>query len=55
MIKLESLIAAQKDKTISVAVYDFETGWEILINADQTFHPASTKITLDGGRWLGLC
>ncbi len=42
MTELEAFIAAQKDKTISVAVYDFETGHEILINADQAFHPAST-------------
>jgi len=42
MIELEAFIAGQKDKTISVAVYDFETGKEILIDADETFHPAST-------------
>ena len=30
------------DKTISVSVYDLETGKEILINADEAFHPAST-------------
>ena len=40
--KLETYLAGQTNKTIAVAVYDFETGTEILIDADQTFHPAST-------------
>src|ERR1041384_967614 len=42
MTDLENFIEAQKDKTISVALYDFETGKEIFINADHPFHPAST-------------
>jgi beta-lactamase class A len=42
MIELEMFIADQKDKFIAVALYDFETGQEILINADVPFHPAST-------------
>jgi beta-lactamase class A len=42
MTELERFIAEQKNKTISVAVYDFETGREILVNADEAFHPAST-------------
>jgi beta-lactamase class A len=42
MIELESFIAEEKNKTISVAVYDFETGEEILISPDEAFHPAST-------------
>jgi beta-lactamase class A len=39
---VETFIAEQQNKTIAVAVYDFETGQEILTNADQAFHPAST-------------
>ncbi len=42
MTVLKTLIAEQKDKTISVAVYDFQKGEEILINPDETYHPAST-------------
>jgi beta-lactamase class A len=42
MTELELFITEQQNKTISVAVYDFETGQEILINADEPFHPAST-------------
>src|SRR5262245_22437034 len=42
MNQLENLIAEQTNKTISVAVHDFETGQEILISADEPFHPAST-------------
>jgi beta-lactamase class A len=42
MIPLETYLAQQKNKTIAVAAYDFETGREILIHADQPFHPAST-------------
>ncbi len=38
----EDFIAEQKEKTIGVAVYDFETDREIFINADEPFHPAST-------------
>jgi beta-lactamase class A len=42
MIELERFIAEQTDKSIGLAVYDFETGQEILLNADEPFHPAST-------------
>ena len=42
MSELEAFIAEQTNKTISIAVYDLETGREILINADEPFHPAST-------------
>jgi beta-lactamase class A len=42
MSELETFIAEQKSKTISVAVYDFETGQEILIHPDESFPPAST-------------
>ena len=42
MTQLETFIAEQKNKTIAVALYDFETGREILIHADESFHPAST-------------
>jgi beta-lactamase class A len=40
--QLETFIASQPNKTISVAGYDLETAQEILINADEAFHPAST-------------
>ena len=40
--QLETFIADQQNKTIAVAVHDLETGREILINADEAFHPAST-------------
>jgi beta-lactamase class A len=39
---LETFIQEQTNKTISVAVYDFETRQEILINPDVSYHPAST-------------
>jgi beta-lactamase class A len=42
MTQLETFIAEQTNKTISVAVHDLETGQEILFNADESFHPAST-------------
>ena len=42
MTELEALIAEQTNQTISVAVYDFETGEEILIKPDEAYHPAST-------------
>jgi beta-lactamase class A len=42
MTQLEAFIAEQANKTISVAVYDFETGQEVLIQADDPYHPAST-------------
>jgi beta-lactamase class A len=42
MTDLETLLAEQQNKTIAIAVFDFETGREILINPDEPFHPAST-------------
>jgi beta-lactamase class A len=42
MSEIEKYIDQYSDKTIAVAVYDLDTGKEILINADETFHPAST-------------
>src|SRR5687767_7985687 len=39
---LETYIAQFHDKTIAAAVHDLETGNEIHINADESFHPAST-------------
>ena len=42
MTELETFIAGQTNRTISVAVHDLETGHEIFINADEAFHPAST-------------
>ena len=42
MTELETFIQEQKNKTISVAVYDFETAQEFLINPDESYHPAST-------------
>lgn len=42
MTPLETFIAGQTNKTIAVAVHDLESGREILINAHEAFHPAST-------------
>jgi beta-lactamase class A len=42
MTELETFITEQPNKTISVAAHDFETGQEILINAEDAYHPAST-------------
>jgi beta-lactamase class A len=42
MSTLEKFISQFQDKTISVAVYDLQTGGEIFINADVMMHPAST-------------
>jgi beta-lactamase class A len=42
MRELEAFIAEQKNKTISVALHDFETGQEVFIHADEPYHPAST-------------
>ena len=42
MSDLETYISQLSDKTIAVAVHDLDTGKEILINADESFHPAST-------------
>ena len=39
---LDIFLAEKKNKTIAVAVHDFETGKEILIHPDEAFHPAST-------------
>ena len=39
---LETCIARFRGKTIAVALHDLETGKEIHINADESFHPAST-------------
>src|SRR5258705_8921649 len=39
---IEAYIAQFAGKTISVAVQDLETGMSIHINADESFHPAST-------------
>ena len=40
--ELEAFILEQTNKTIYVAVYDFETGDEMLVNPDEAYHPAST-------------
>jgi beta-lactamase class A len=42
MRELEAFIAEQKNKTISIAVHDLETGQELIIDADEAYHPAST-------------
>lgn len=42
MNQLETFISQFKNKTIGVAVYDLQTQKEILINADEMMHPAST-------------
>jgi beta-lactamase class A len=42
MTQLETFIAEQTNKSISVAVHDLQTGREILINANEPYHPAST-------------
>jgi beta-lactamase class A len=42
VIDLDTFLAEQKNKTIAVAVHDLETGREILVDADEAFHPAST-------------
>ena len=42
MSDLETYIKQFGDKIIAVAVHELETGKEILINADEAFHPAST-------------
>lgn len=42
MQKLERLIAEQTGKTISIALHDLKTGQELLIDADESYHPAST-------------
>ncbi len=42
MTELTTFISQFKDKSIGVAVYDLQTQKEILINADEIMHPAST-------------
>lgn len=42
MNQLETFISQFKNKTIGVAVYALQTQREILINADEMMHPAST-------------
>jgi len=42
MNQLETFISQFKDKSIGVAVYDLQTQKEILINADEMMHSAST-------------
>lgn len=42
MNSLEQFIDGFAGKTISVAMQDLETGWELFINADVMMHPAST-------------
>jgi len=42
MTQVEEYIAQFSDKTISVSVHDLKSGNEIHINADESFHPAST-------------
>ena len=42
MNSIETYIAQFPGKTIAVAVQDLETGTSIHINADESFHPAST-------------
>ena len=42
MNKLDTFIANQSEKTISVAFHDLETGQTIFARADEPYHPAST-------------
>lgn len=42
MNSIESYIEQFTGKTIAVAIHDLETGQSIAINADESFHPAST-------------
>jgi beta-lactamase class A len=42
VIELDTYLAEQPNKVIALAVHDFESGVEILRNADESFHPAST-------------
>ena len=42
MSRLEAYISQFKEKTISLAVSDLHTQSEILVNADEMMHPAST-------------
>jgi len=42
MFSVEQFIAQFSDKTIALSVYDLESGREINVHADESFHPAST-------------
>jgi len=42
MFNLAQILEQAKDKTIAVAFQDLETGREFFLNADESFHPAST-------------
>ncbi|MCC6500615.1 MAG: serine hydrolase [Anaerolineales bacterium] len=42
MFPVEQFIAQFSGKTIALSVYDLESGREINVNADASFHPAST-------------
>lgn len=42
MFNLDPFLDTAKDKLIAVAFYDFETGAEYFLNADEPLHPAST-------------
>ena len=42
MFNLGPILEGAKDKLIAVAFYDFETGAEYFLNADEALHPAST-------------
>ena len=42
MSEIERYIEQFRDKTIAVAIQDLESGGEILINPEESFHPAST-------------
>ncbi|WKZ34826.1 MAG: serine hydrolase [Anaerolineales bacterium] len=47
MNQLETFLSQFKGQTISIAVHDLETETDILINADEMMHPASTmKVTV---------
>jgi len=41
-IKIKELAAAARAETVAVAYYDFATGNQMLLNADESFHAAST-------------
>ncbi len=42
MFSVEQFISQFSGKTIALSVYDLESGLEINVNADESFHPAST-------------
>lgn len=42
MFPIEQFIAQFSDKTIALSVHDLQTGREINLRADESFHPAST-------------